>query len=140
MTRNGPADPDPRFFDMTPMIDVTFQLILFFMLSMSLSDAKTEPLRQPTARHALVGPPERGEVVVNVEADGRLRVSGKTCRDESLAALFAAQRRENGGDFPALIRADRSAAFERIQAVMTIAQEHGGVLRMRFGARKEESR
>ena len=140
MSRPRPEVLEPLAFDMTPMIDCTFQLILFFMLVMDLQSARTEKLEQPSAKTALVAPPERHEVVVNVEADGRLRVDGKRCRDEGLAVLFDAQRRQARGEFPVLIRADRSAAFEHVQKIMVLAQEHGGVLRIRFGARKEENR
>jgi biopolymer transport protein ExbD len=122
------------------MIDVTFQLIIFFMLVMDMQSIRAEKLDQPSASRIVVGPPEKDELVVNVEADGRLRVAGKAHREESLPALFEAQRRQARGDFPVLIRADRSAAFERVQMIMTLAQEHGGVLRVRFGAKKEASR
>ncbi len=133
-------DPLPRpAFDMTPMIDVTFQLIIFFMLVMDMSSAQVEKLRQPTARHAVVVV-DPDEVVVNVTSDGKLRVAGKTLSDEALETLLDAQRRSRRADFPLLIRADRSARFEVIQKVMAMSQAHGGVSRLRFGAAMEVSR
>lgn len=126
-------------FDMTPMIDVTFQLIIFFMLVMDMSSAQHEKLRQPSAAN-LATDPDPAEVVVNVGPDGRLRVSGKTFGDAALEDLFETQRRTRRADFPVLIRADRSAAFEHVQRIMAMAQAHGGVTRVRFGAVKEGSR
>jgi biopolymer transport protein ExbD len=126
-------------FDMTPMIDVTFQLIIFFMLIMDMSSVQTEKLKQPTARHAVAGH-DPDEVVVNISADGKLRVFGKTLSDEALERLLEAQARSRRGDFPLLIRADRSAPFEAIQKVMMMSQAHGGVKRLGFGAAMEVNR
>ena len=133
--RPAPALPA---LDMTPMIDVTFQLILFFMLVMDMSAAKVEPLRQPSARHA-VRLLEPDELVVNVGGDGRLRVYGKTMSDQALEDLLA-QRARARAEAPLLIRADRSAPFERIQKVMMMAQHVGGASRLRFGAAMEVKR
>jgi biopolymer transport protein ExbD len=137
-SRKPPDVPVPAGFDMTPMIDVTFQLIIFFMLVMDMSSAKVEALRQPTARH-LIRVLEPDEIVVNVMGDGRLRVFGKTVSDEALETILASQRRSRS-DVPLLIRANRSAPFERIQKIMMMAQHVGGLSRLRFGAAKEVSR
>ena len=137
-SRKPPDILTPGGFDMTPMIDVTFQLIIFFMLVMDMSSAQVETLRQPTARNAIVLK-DPGEVVVNVTGDGRLRVFGKTVTDEALETILETQRRSRS-DFPLLIRADRSAPFEQIQKVMMMAQHVGGVSRLRFGAAMEVRR
>ena len=138
--RSRPPDvPALPAFDMTPMIDVTFQLIIFFMLVMDLSSAQNENLRQPTARHLLTGGIDPGELVVNVTGDGRLRVSGKTVSDEALESILESRRRTRP-DAPVLIRADRSARFELIQKVMMMTQHVGGVSRLRFGAAMEVNR
>jgi biopolymer transport protein ExbD len=105
-----------------------------------MSSAHTETLKQPTASRAGLYPPEAGEVVVNVTADGRLRVAGKTLSDDGLERLLEAQCRAQRGDFPLLIRADRSARFEVVQRVMMMSQAHGGVTRLRFGAAMEVKR
>ena len=140
LRRRPPVEIEQVSFDMTPMIDCTFQLIIFFMLIMDMSSVQTEKLRQPTARHARAYAPEPDEVVVNVTADGKLRVFGKTLGDEALERLLEAQRRASRADFPLLIRADRSARFEVIQKVMMMSQAHGGVTRLRFGAAMEVNR
>jgi biopolymer transport protein ExbD len=139
MLRRAPPEvPEISAFNMTPMIDVTFQLIIFFMLVMDMSSSQHQPLHQPSARHA-VEVKEPDEVVVNVAGDGCLRVFGKTLSDDGLRTLLDAQRRTRRAGFPVLIRADRSAPFERIQKIMAMAQE-AGVSRLRFGAKMEVSR
>ena len=77
MLRRAPPEvPEISAFDMTPMIDITFQLIIFFMLIMDMSSTTHQKLDQPSARHA-IKLIEADEVVVNVEADGKLKVFGK---------------------------------------------------------------
>jgi biopolymer transport protein ExbD len=137
--RAAPEVPDISAFDMTPMIDVTFQLIIFFMLVMDMSSNQYQPLKQPAARHA-VRLVEPDEVVVSVTADGRLNVFGKAVNDDGLLALLEAHRRSRREDFPVLVRADKSAPFESLQKVMMMTQHVGGVSRLRFGARMEVNR
>jgi biopolymer transport protein ExbD len=132
-----PEELSPGGFDMTPMIDVTFQLIIFFMLVMDMSSQRFETLRLPSASAAHVGA-DPIELVVNLMADGRARIQGKSFSDDALDALFAGRRPRNASaDFPVLIRADRSTPFEAVQKVMMSAQFHGAVTRVRFGARRE---
>lgn len=139
LRRAPPGLPAPPAFDMTPMIDVTFQLIIFFMLVMDMSSARYQPLRQPAARNA-VDLREPDEVVVNVRGDGRLSVSGKTMSDASLEDLLRAERERRRAGFPVLIRADRSAPFERVQKILVMTQHVGGIHRLRFGAVLEGKR
>ena len=139
LRRAPPETPEISAFDMTPMIDITFQLIIFFMLIMDMSSATHQKLDQPSARHA-IKLAEADEVVVNVEADGRLKVFGKVVSDDGLETLLTAHRKSKSSDFPVLIRADKSAPFERIQLIMTMTQHVGGVHRLRFGAKMEGKR
>jgi biopolymer transport protein ExbD len=40
MARKGGSEPSKTDIDMTPMIDVTFQLITFFVFTLNFSEAK----------------------------------------------------------------------------------------------------
>ncbi len=132
-----PEEIAPPRFDMTPMIDVTFQLIIFFMLVMDMSSRQVETIHPPSASTAIQDD-DPTELVVNCMPDGRVRIQGQGFSDEALESLFEGRRpRSAAADYPVLIRADRSTPFETIQKVMMVAQHHGAVTRLRFGARKE---
>ncbi len=132
-----PPEIAPEAINMTPMIDVVFQLIIFFMLVMDMSQQQFETIRPPSASLAHVGP-DPSELVVHCMPDGRVRIQGRTFSDEALESLLEGRRPGPGRpDFPVLIRADRSTPFETVQKVMMAAQHHGAVTRVRFGARKE---
>ena len=59
----------------TPMIDVVFQLIIFFMTVSQMSQANQEPLQLPKQQGLEDHQPKT--VVINVTATGDLRVGGE---------------------------------------------------------------
>ena len=156
MRRRGlPADVPLDGFDMTPMIDCTFQLIIFFMLVNDMARTQREPVALPAASQAMK---ERSEdpsvLVLNVMKDGTIRAGGRAlwtpalgddCR--RLEEVFEARRqsrqyqetpgRAEWASYPVLVRADRSAPFEHLQKILMIAARNGGVTRVQLGARQE---
>jgi len=137
--RVPPGEIEPPGFDMTPMIDMTFQLIIFFMLVTDMSKTQLEPLRTPAASAAILDRLMEDQVVVNVLPDGKVKVAGRTFSDEALEQLFESRRwkAERGMGYPVVIRADRSASFEPVQKVLMIASARGAVTRIHFAAIKE---
>lgn len=143
MARRAPPEAEVEGFNLTPMIDIVFQLMIFFMLVVDMSRAQTEPVRLPAASRAV----DRKEevVVVHLLPDGTVRVNGRTLwrpahgdDNSRMEAFFgtmalSAARREH----PVLIRADRSTSFEHLQKLLMIASSHGGVTKVQFAAMKE---
>ena len=131
--------------NMTPMIDVVFQLIIFFIVTLNMSEAKNEDIvlamgpngpeidtDDPMASLALV-------IEVDKKADkfGRfLSISGARMTREELRGLL--QRRYNKyGTFPVMIRADADARHRQVRAAMDIVTECG-IARIGFIAIKEK--
>jgi len=141
MNRGRPALPpevEHEGFDLTPMIDCTFQLIVFFMLVSDLSQARIEPLRLPSAsRGVVLGHPD--DLVVNLRSDGSVRIGGRSLSDAALEAVFEGRRpkAERGTGYPVVLRADASTPFEHVQKVLMMAADRGAVTRVQFSARKE---
>lgn len=122
---------------MTPMIDVTFQLLIFFLLVTDLARAQVENVTLPVAsRSARI---EDSGIVVNVLADGTMRVSGRTVSADGLAWLFERKYAEEQGPFSVTIRADRSAPFEKVQLILQTAADRGGDARVQLAAVKGET-
>jgi len=153
--RRLPAESDWEGCNLTPMIDVTFQLIIFFMLVTDMASAQIENLKVPSASKAIKEKYDDPQMLVlNVMPDGTIRSGGKTFWNpkmgddcKKLEDLFEARRQNKayqevaGSDqyvkYPLMIRADRSAHFEHIQRILMIATHHGGVTRVQLGARQE---
>ncbi|MHC5079836.1 MAG: ExbD/TolR family protein [Planctomycetota bacterium] len=116
--------------NMTPMIDVVFQLIIFFMLVTEMSQAELESLNLPEASMALPDDPELGRITVNIlppEAEGicRIKVRGREMNLGQLrqylkieASLDRDPARPALSNRPLMIRADKTAPFRYTQAVM----------------------
>lgn len=68
---------------LTPLIDVVFILIVFFMLASSFSDWRAIELTTPEG--AATGAPMEGALLVEIRRDG-LRLSGETVSLDSLVA------------------------------------------------------
>ena len=115
-----PANPG---VPLTPMIDVVFLLLCFFVTSQIFAQWETEiDVALPTA--ATGGMPQRlpGEVIVNVRADGATVVNGQTLDDaqlrammDRLVALFPGQ--------PVLLRADKATAYEHVVRVLDTCRQ-----------------
>jgi len=108
-------DPAPN---LTPMIDVVFLLLIFFMVATTFLDPERElgvELPQAESGNVTDVPPD--EIVINVARDGSLTVSGRiVARDELLERLRTAATHDP--KTPVTIRGDRRVAHEAIVGVM----------------------
>ncbi|HZW10653.1 MAG TPA: biopolymer transporter ExbD [Phycisphaerales bacterium] len=98
-------------FDMTPMIDVALQLIIFFLFTSQLSHAMRSPMDLPQER----GDPGQADgpeqMVVDLTVAGTLLVEGQERSLDEVVAIVAAEQQRAvaaGGALDLLIRADRS--------------------------------
>ncbi|MCC5822669.1 MAG: biopolymer transporter ExbD [Phycisphaerales bacterium] len=106
--------------DLTPMIDVVLQLIIFFMLTSSFGDMRRTPVDLP--REAGESAAARGEpaLIVDLDAQGRLLVDS---REISLVELERIARAGVSGaaqptDFDVLIRPDRMATARDLDLLL----------------------
>lgn len=111
---------------MTPMIDVVFLLIIFFLVSSHLAKQENSiPLDLPLA-DAFVSDETNGSiVVVNILADGTWQL-GPAELDES--ELISALNKRSIGSPDGLrlkIRTDKSVEYARIEPVLRAAAKAG---------------
>lgn len=108
---------------LTPMIDVVFLLLCFFVTSQIFAQWETEiDVALPTA--ATGGMPQRlpGEVIVNVRADGAAVVNGQTLDDAQLRAMMDRLVELFPGQ-PVLLRADKATAYEHVVRVLDTCRQ-----------------
>ncbi len=119
--------------DLTPMIDMTFQLIAFFMLIINFSKVeKSEEIQLPLSD--LAKPPEEPppyKIVLNLEEDGSVKHAGQTInRIELLNPILKREidiaLRENipTSDIHVIIRADKNVKTGLVQELMAKCQEN----------------
>ncbi|QDV08239.1 biopolymer transport protein ExbD [Planctomycetes bacterium Poly30] len=130
--------------DMTPMIDVVFLLIIFFMIITDLTQQELEDVDLPTAEHAKPDQPDPEEwrPIINVTYRGEMIIKKKVQYDPDLPEfqgknkfaelktwlLSAANRMKKEPlspgssklvpDEPVLIRADMTTPFKYVQDIM----------------------
>jgi biopolymer transport protein ExbD len=86
--------------DMTPMIDVTFQLVIFFMIAATYTIQKTldlpatEPSDQPGST-VTMEELEQNNIMVRIAADGTVQVDNETVPTDSLVPRLRDAIRHN---------------------------------------------
>lgn len=107
------------FFDMTPMIDVVFQLIIFFMFTSQFSQMSRMRMDLPREKGE-IEEPLPATIVLDVMADGSVYLDATPAGPERLDRVVAIElenaKREQR-PFQVLIRADRVCPASHINAL-----------------------
>lgn len=119
------SEDDEPVLNLTPMIDVVFQLLVFFMVATQFLDPEREiDIALPEASAGNPAPKENNEIVINVFADGRMVVSGQDVDDAQLLQTLKAAALDDPNT-PVTIRGDGQARHERIVQVMDACSRAG---------------
>ncbi len=123
--------------DLTPMIDVVFLMIIFFMIVTDLTQQDLADIELPQANNAVEDKMQDGRMIINVLKGGEIEIKREEypTLDETIAldALrnylsFEVRKGEivDGiSERPLLIRADKVTEFKHIQKIMRICGEAG---------------
>ena len=113
--------------NMTPMIDVTFLLIIFFLLSSRLAQQETQlELDLPaaaSARHTVAE--ERPRLTVNVSTDGRVMLGSTETALPEMSQRLRIERDRLGDDLEVRVRADRSVPYSAVEPILLACAEAG---------------
>ena len=135
--------------NMTPMIDMTFLLVVFFMLTIDLSQKEFVPVELPYARSGIEDDPKmqvegQNRFVINLQEDGKVKFKGETFNlaaedpivaDTAIQKLKAALKKfhEDRGEsawepdgaskIPVLVHADYRAKWKYVQWIMQVGAD-----------------
>jgi biopolymer transport protein ExbD len=127
--------------DYTPMIDMTFQLIAFFMIVINFEAAdQDQSVQLPSS--ILARPPEtafESPITIQMVGDGRILMGGEYYADaEAIRPLLKnerfilqsqaaseAERKRKLAQATVIIRADREAQTGRVQDIIQVCQDIG---------------
>jgi len=114
-------------FNMTPIIDVVFLLIIFFLVSSHLAQQEVQlDLDLPTATTG--GPPAMRSptrVTVNVLADGQVLLGSDPVNVEQLGRRLQYVRRQAGSDLEVRLRSDRHVPYRHVELVLVSCAQNG---------------
>ena len=109
--------------DLTPLIDVVFQLLIFFVLTSTFQNNPSFRVKLPKAKNRDVTQ-EPKSVVITIGKEGRIEVDGKTVdeRELEMRLCAAAQADATTG---VNIRADEATQHQFVIRVMDAAKGCG---------------
>lgn len=118
------TDDEPSL-NMTAMVDVVLQLVLFLLLATKVTDTERNiglDVPQVSAASALTAAPE--QQVVNVYRDGALSLDGSPVSLEELVTRLAGKRSQYR-DLKVLVRGDAKGQFQRVAEVLAACKQAG---------------
>lgn len=111
---------------MTPLLDVVFLLLVFFLVSTSfVRPEKSIDIKLPAAEQAAEPANEKRTVVVNVRKTGLLVVDQRVLTGDQDLVQTLMRARKAGPNLSVVIYGDRSAAHKHIVKVMNAALKVG---------------
>ncbi len=111
---------------LTPLIDVVFLLLIFFLVTSEFEDQERRldiVLPNATTAVPMAGKPR--EVVVDIDAAGTTYVRGDPVSSDELEQLLATAVDRNPTNQSVIIRADRDTAFQPVVSVMDVCNRTG---------------
>jgi biopolymer transport protein ExbD len=111
-------DEDEPLINLTPMIDVVFTLLVFFMLATTFAERERMlDVELPYASSANAAASIPQELVINVSRDGSVQIDGRTVQGDQLAQVLTDTARRRPGT-PVTVRGDRRGYYDKIVHVL----------------------
>ena len=113
--------------NLTPLIDVVFLLLIFFMISTTFTREAHLTISLPEASAEGEAQQQTGSIDVVVGAEGQYTINGESLVSSDALTLRRALLKLAGGarDVPFIITADAQAAHQSVVTVMDVAGRLG---------------
>ena len=128
MARKSSENPQ---LDMTPMIDVVFELIIFFVVTLTEAQRKDETIELEDGKSGIVLtpeelPPTHMMVDIGLDRKGKPRISmGDRDITPDEIGRRVKEKMRKVGEFPVLIRADYAVKHSAVAKVMNACTAAG---------------
>ncbi len=145
MARKSQENPA---LDMTPMIDVVFELIIFFVVTLTEAQKKDETIELEDGKHGIALTPEElppTHMQIDIASRdkkgktlprGRISMGDREITPDEISRRVK-ERMRKVGEFPVLIRADYNCRHEVVARVMN-AVTAAGIWKISFMAVGED--
>lgn len=124
---------------MTPMIDIVFQMIIFFVCTVQLEkDMINEQIRLAMAPDAAaVEQQDPFSITIEVDKRGNLEIARNRFTPQQLEAVVNSARNKYGQNIPVVIRGDAESKHSDIKKAMD-AVTAAGIWKIKYAAIKEK--
>ena len=126
-------DHEHAEIDMAPMIDMVFQLLIFFMCAATLSQVDFTPeVALPVAQKAQIPEDLRDRGTINILPDGQFMISGEVVTEKQMLEIMKRKHAQNP-QVTLYLRANKAVPFKRVKAVLRACAD-AGIYDVVFGA------
>lgn len=114
-------------FQLAPMIDMTFLLLVFFMVTTKISKEQVKvDIKLPVASNAVIPNDISNRDIISIDANGGYFI-GQDPADKKQLAAYLKKRFEVTPPLRLYVRADKNTPGRKIKELMRIASEAGAV-------------
>lgn len=118
------TDSSPAI-ELTPVIDIVFLLLIFFLVATTFQQSEWEmQIALPEAESGGPISVSLRELVVNIQADGTVIVGGRAVSTDDLRTIVG-DAVEANPEQKVTVRADKSATYDRVVGVLDVCKAAG---------------
>ncbi len=126
--------------NLTAMIDVVFQLIIFFVCTTNMQNTVDPRITLAVAPHGKpITQKDPREIKIDIDAKGNIYIARSLIGQSYLRAIVRKAVSEYGQSVPIVIRGDGRTKHSAVEAAMNACTEVG-VYRIKFAVLKEQGR
>ena len=115
----------PAELQLAPMLDVVFQLLIFFLVAFEFQRAELDmKVQVPSAQEGADAKRARGEIIVNVRENGEVIVENQTMTQTQLKEKLTAIAKQHENQ-PIRLRGDGNCKYQTIVEVIDTCQKAG---------------
>ena len=110
----------------TPLIDVVFLLLIFFLVASRFSEEERQlDLNLPSISEAVSITAPINEIIINIDAEGKFFIDGSFRQIEQVEQILTRARTNNPLSQSVVIRADKKADWDYVAAAMNLCKKVG---------------
>ena len=134
-----PRRVEPPRVDITPLIDVVFLMLIFFMVSTTFDKQTQLKVDLPEASTTETSAAEEQRIDITIDAQGQFYVNERELvRHDAETLRRSLQTIADGhADLPVIVSGDRNAPLQSMMTVLDVAAQLG-LTRLSFVARQAE--
>ena len=130
--------PDSEIgFQMAPMIDITFLLLIFFMLVAKQTQSQFKAIENPVAEHATIAQQVSDRGIITIDVDETIYMGAYPATLEEITEMVK-ERIEKNPKFQVQLRIDARVRHEEVRNILKACAD-GGALDIIFSTYQSES-
>lgn len=135
-----PRRPEPPRVDITPLIDVVFLMLIFFMVSTTFDKQTQLKVELPSATTTDTTEKPAEKIEITIDAKGDIYVNERELVKQDAQTLRRAMHKIADGrsDLPVIVSGDRNAPLQSMMTVLDVAAQLD-LVHLSFVARQSDA-